>query len=223
MSIELLRLGATEPFQLAPGKHATREEGLCAMEAVAWLAGLPHSDRPACTSEILAGYVRHLNDHMPDEERSRLVAFLPELIGTADPDLDHVLNAHLSWQAIHLFAPAALRALEYEEEALLLEEQHRPFEAQEAVGRILNSWYRPAELPPVHWALIRAHKSSMLARHFYLKRNEWNLGVCGDETYDSCASASAAAAFHAYRTGCQEAWDLALFVLEEALNIVRSR
>jgi hypothetical protein len=70
MTIEIVRgLTALEQFQLVPGNQATLADGLCAMEAVAWLAGLPHSDSPPCTSEILAGYVRLLNDNMPDEER----------------------------------------------------------------------------------------------------------------------------------------------------------
>ncbi len=223
MSIELVRVAAAEQFQLAPGNHATREEGLCAMEAVAWLAGLPHSDKPACTSEILAGYVRHLNDHMPEEERHRLVAFLPDLIGTADRELDHVLNAYLAWQALHLFAPAALRAQDYEDEAELLEKQRRDYDAEDVVDSILKSWYRPDELPPLHWALIRAHKASRLAGWFYSQRNEWSRGVWGDTSYDSCATAAAGAAYQAYRTGCPHAWDLALFVLDEALTIVKAR
>lgn len=224
MSIEIVRgVAATEKFQLAPGNHASREEGLCAMEAVAWLAGLPHSDKPACTSEILAGYVRHLNDHMPDEERARLIPYLPHLIGTADAELDYVLNEYLASQALHLFAPAALRAEGYDEEAEVLEQQHNLYDAEEAVDRILKPWHRPLELPPIQWALIRAREAASLATWFPTQRDHWLRGAWGDTTYDSCAKFAAVTAFHAHRCGAPEAWNLALFVLDEALSIVRSR
>lgn len=35
---------------LLKGNHRKREHGLCIMEAVAYFAGLPHSDHPECTS-----------------------------------------------------------------------------------------------------------------------------------------------------------------------------
>lgn len=71
-------------FRLTKGKHSAPQEGVCAMEAVAWLAGEPHSDRPQCTCPIISGYVRFLNDHMEDDQRTRLIAYLPRLIGCRD-------------------------------------------------------------------------------------------------------------------------------------------
>ena len=75
---------ALEELTLLPGSHRTREEGVCALEAVAWLANEPHSDRPACVSPVIAQFVRTWNDQLPtDEERNRLLLpILPRLIGT---------------------------------------------------------------------------------------------------------------------------------------------
>ena len=39
---------------LAHGAHDSPADGLCAMEAAAWLAGEPHSDHPACVSPVIA-------------------------------------------------------------------------------------------------------------------------------------------------------------------------
>jgi hypothetical protein len=39
---------------LKQGSHTAREYGMCAMEAVAWLAGEPHSDTPTCAPFRLA-------------------------------------------------------------------------------------------------------------------------------------------------------------------------
>ncbi len=76
--------GSTE---LQPGFHGTPEDGLCALEAVAWMAGLPHSDQPACVCEVLTTLLRGINDHMPHFQRQRLVPFLPRLIDTRRPEL----------------------------------------------------------------------------------------------------------------------------------------
>lgn len=40
--------------KLTYGGHESRERGVCLMEAVAWMAGEPHSDRPSCTDPALA-------------------------------------------------------------------------------------------------------------------------------------------------------------------------
>lgn len=69
-------------FALTRGSHKTAEDGLCAMEAVAWLEGLPHSDAPECTCPVIARFLRLGQDVMPDKIRQRLIAYLPRLVGT---------------------------------------------------------------------------------------------------------------------------------------------
>jgi hypothetical protein len=76
-----------ERIVLLKGNHPSREDGVCAMEAVAWLAGETHSDAPACTCPVIAVAVRRLNDLIfDDQERTALLQpLLPRLIGTRDP------------------------------------------------------------------------------------------------------------------------------------------
>ena len=69
-------------FNLSKGAHKSAAEGVCAMEAVAWLEGLAHTDAPACTCPAIAAYVRVMNDKLSDTDRQRLVAYLPRLVGT---------------------------------------------------------------------------------------------------------------------------------------------
>ena len=169
------------------------------MEAAAWLAGLPHSDRPQCTSEIIAAYIRHLNDHMPDDERGRLIAYLPQIIGIPGDDWDHLRNELFAWHAVHIFAPAALRHLGYEEYARTLEEQFRFYEAEEATKAIAKELgHGPPEKTPVTWAALRAGKAASLASWFTSKRNHWLKGQCGDTHYGSCAEAAAGTAFYQF-------------------------
>ncbi|MBL9077990.1 MAG: hypothetical protein JNL08_10830 [Planctomycetes bacterium] len=68
---------------LQRGAHASRDDGMCAMEMVAWLAGEPHSDEPTCACPVIAAFVRACNDAMSDEGRNRyLRPLVPKLVNT---------------------------------------------------------------------------------------------------------------------------------------------
>jgi hypothetical protein len=54
------------------------------MELTAFLAGEPHTDRPACTHPVLAAVARVVNDASSDPGRSALARLAPQLIGTTD-------------------------------------------------------------------------------------------------------------------------------------------
>lgn len=70
-------------FSLGRGSHKTREDGMCLLESVAYLAGEPHSDRPECVSPYLASFARILNDSVEDDLRQELLGAMPwRLIGT---------------------------------------------------------------------------------------------------------------------------------------------
>ena len=71
-------------IQLSKGDHKTREEGVCFLEAVAWVAGEPHSDAPSCADPQIAMYARMLNDEIPDAYRNDLFRPLIEtVVGSA--------------------------------------------------------------------------------------------------------------------------------------------
>ena len=81
----MTRTTAAEFFELhlAKGVHARREDGMCATEAIAWLAGEDHKDQPICLSLVLGQFLRRWNDDLDDEGRQRLKPYLPRCIGTA--------------------------------------------------------------------------------------------------------------------------------------------
>ena len=110
----MITIAGTE-IMLARGGHNDRGDGVCAMEAVAWLAGEPHSDRPRCVSPIIAAFVRRWNDDLPDDEtRTRLLGpLLPGLIGTrATDDIEHRRAWLIPDWMIRVAAPAALDLIE---------------------------------------------------------------------------------------------------------------
>lgn len=113
-SLDLSRL---QNITLRYGSHDSVERGLCAMEAVAWLAGEEHTDQPACACVIVGAFVRPFNDSLPsDEHRTRLLLpLVPKLVGSrssvhVDVDLDRSYLA-ADW-AVRVVLPLMLRRVD---------------------------------------------------------------------------------------------------------------
>lgn len=98
-----------ESLELSHGGHASRNDGVCLMEAVAYFAGEEHSDRPACACPVLTRYGIGLNDCMPAAQRQKLKALIPSLVGTRNEALEKRRGYFLAERAMHLFLPIALR------------------------------------------------------------------------------------------------------------------
>jgi hypothetical protein len=108
MTIIPERLAALDTIYVDSGSHASWDDGACAMEVVAWLAGEGMTDAPACASPILGAFVRSLNDKWDDATRQRLVPFLPRMVGTAADEKDETRSyMALDW-LIREYAPAWL-------------------------------------------------------------------------------------------------------------------
>ena len=109
--------------------HApTGDRDLCIMEAVAFAAGEPWSDSPACASRVVSAFLRSWNDVLSDHDRDRLLpaaVWVPRLVGSRGDDATETRRAYLAldwlvrvhtptWLAlVPSLAPhaAALRAL----------------------------------------------------------------------------------------------------------------
>ena len=65
------------------GAH-TPDGMMCAMEAVAFVAGEPWSDSPKCACPVIGAFMRAFNDGLPnDESRTRLLLpLVQKLVGT---------------------------------------------------------------------------------------------------------------------------------------------
>jgi len=101
-----------DAITLRHGAHPTRDDGMCALEAVAWLAGEPHSDHPQCVCPVVAAFGRAWNDALPsDDDRDRLLKpLLPAMIGTASTTEVQDRRAFMAadW-AVRVFTPTWLR------------------------------------------------------------------------------------------------------------------
>ncbi len=71
--------------KLDEGDHGIENlvpQGVCLMEAVAWVAGEPHSDHPKCACPVLTELGIEINDSSSDGTRQDLIAAIPALIGS---------------------------------------------------------------------------------------------------------------------------------------------
>ena len=114
------RLGKLDEIELRKGGHSSFDDGVCAMELVAWLAGEPHSDHPKCASPVLTRFAMSWNDALDDEGRQKLKPLLPRIVGTAN-------DGHDEWRAwlatdwlVRVCAPAWLELAGVKESAAAL-------------------------------------------------------------------------------------------------------
>lgn len=111
------RLSQLEALKLEHGSHPDREDGMCVMEAVAWLAGEDHSDAPSCVSPVIRRFLIALNDRYQEEDRQRLKVLIPLVVGTVNPALEEQRRWMLVDWALRTAAPDWLRHLGMTSEA----------------------------------------------------------------------------------------------------------
>ncbi len=95
---------------------------MCAMEMVAWLAGEPHSDEPACACPVLSAFVRAVNDSLSDDARNRLLRpLVPQLVNTRGSAADERQRGYVLLDGlVRELVPAWLRRHRRPQEAALL-------------------------------------------------------------------------------------------------------
>ena len=125
-----------DTITLASGGHASPADGLCVMEAAAYFAREPHSDRPACVSPVIAAFLRSWNDALSTADRNRLLKpYVLRVIGTRTTTADEETRAWLAtdW-LVRVQTPAWLRLAGLEAEAQALASLARITDATTARG-----------------------------------------------------------------------------------------
>jgi len=117
------RLEEIRGITLGSGAHSSPSEGMCAVEAAAYIAGEPWSDHPQCVSPVIAAFMRSWNDALPAADRTRLLLpLIPDTIGTRTTYADEEPRA---WMAtdwlVRVQTPAWLRLAGLTDHAHVLE------------------------------------------------------------------------------------------------------
>jgi hypothetical protein len=105
MSTPTIRTDRLDNLHLGRGAHQSPDAGMCLMEAVAYIRGIKHTDRPACVSPFLGDVGRSLNDRLDDTHRQKLIPYIPLLPGTASDGLDDVRQAMARDYTIRVVTP----------------------------------------------------------------------------------------------------------------------
>ena len=96
---------------LQDGGHDKRTDGLCVMEAAAWLAGEPHSATPSCASPLVTRFAQRINDRFDQTTRDALRDRLPLIVGSRSTS---DVERKRSLEFVYLFATLNFaRALEF--------------------------------------------------------------------------------------------------------------
>jgi hypothetical protein len=78
----------TSCFQTVPirkGRHDSPARGACVMEVASMLAGERFDDHPKSVCPVIAGFLRSLNDLLPDDELDQMYPYAALAVGTAAP------------------------------------------------------------------------------------------------------------------------------------------
>ena len=113
-----------EVATLSSGDHGGIDEGMCVMEAVAYVAGEPWSDAPACACPVITAFMVSWNDSLPsNEDRDRLLKpLIPSIVGTrSTPEVEQRRATMAADWLIRVHTPAWLRAAKLESQAAALE------------------------------------------------------------------------------------------------------
>ncbi|NUR83221.1 MAG: hypothetical protein HOY71_03950 [Nonomuraea sp.] len=131
------------------------------MELASYLAGERWSDHPACTHPLLAALARLVNDNTGDDNRSKLVELVPEIIGLTSDDLRVDATIALRCATSALPVAAAERQLALAVSVLAAEEMLARLDGAPA-GRLSELSVRAMDLVPQ--AAGQARKFSRAAR-----------------------------------------------------------
>lgn len=110
-SFDLERWEKIQKLPLRHGAHQPDSQ-FCVMEAVAYIAGEPWSDHPACVPPSIASVLRSWNDALPtDDDRNRLLKpLIPKLFGLASyPEIEEKRWLMVGDHLIRSLLPAILR------------------------------------------------------------------------------------------------------------------
>src|ERR1700676_304692 len=102
------RIGFLDTLTLLTGAHEAASGEMCVMEAVAYVAGEPWSDHPACACPVISAFLRSWNDSLPsDADRDRLLK--PLVLQLIDTKATQAIEERRSYLAldwmIRVFTP----------------------------------------------------------------------------------------------------------------------
>ena len=88
---------------LRRGAGGSYDNGLCVMEAVAWLNGEKVTDTPECACPLLGGFAIYINDKLSHDDRQKLLPLALNLVGTRSEEHIDVRFNHMLGRVQEIF------------------------------------------------------------------------------------------------------------------------
>lgn len=96
---------------LKTGAHKSRSDGMCVMEAAAFIAGQPHSDNPPCVCVVIGPFARRTNDRFGQMYRDGLRDRLMQIVGSsATPKVEGLRRGEMLYRTFARIVPLAFDA-----------------------------------------------------------------------------------------------------------------
>ena len=147
---------------LSHGSHRSPEDGLCLVEAAAYLAGAPHSDHPRCVCPVLAAFGRALNDGPWSTNEARTDALGPLvalLAGSrATRRVERARAVFLARRALTAYAPLALASA-----VIALEARGIDCADLRNAALLLCEWPKPESARYAAYVAISAYRAASAA------------------------------------------------------------
>ena len=169
---------------LAKGSHHRTSGQMCIMEAVAYVAGEPWSDRPECVCPVISTFLRSWNDALPDGERDGLLRpLIPLVLNTrSTPEVERRRSLLAADWLVRTHTPAWLRLAGLTAQADMLS----------GLPEITDMARCPSLMPTLRAARDDANAARAAARDA-----AW--AAAGDAAWDAARAAAWAAAWAAAR------------------------
>ena len=184
-------------FTFTSGSHRSPKDGLCLMEAVAFVAGEEHTDHPLCACPVLSEFLRSWNDGLPsDAERKKwLGGFVFRLVGTkATPEIERQRSfMALDW-LVRTHTPAFLDltpSLAEHADRLRALKRIKDMESSVAAGEVVRAAWAAAGAAA--WAAARDAARAAAG------------DAARDAAWDEAGAAARAAAWAAARDAARDA------------------
>jgi hypothetical protein len=220
-----------DTLQLDKGCHGSPDQGLCLLEAAAFVAGEKHTDNPACVSPVLGAFGRSINDQLDNDQRQQLKPLIVQLPGTTGDGLDEARGyLALDW-LVRTYVPTWLELAGLNAQAVELRAMRRiadPVTA-DAVGPVVRSaWQGSAAAQygraAARWAagdaVEAATRAAVEAAQYAVGAAGDAVEAAGDAARDAGWDAARAVAQYAVGAAGDAAGDAAQYAAQYAVGAV---
>jgi hypothetical protein len=217
--IDSNRLREISNRDLSVGTHIDPNDGMCIMEAVAYVVGEPFTDRPVCVSSVLAEAARTANDKGGLYTRRCLKERIVKLIGTGQAALDAEIRraCRIADCAVRVLAPMTFDRFGLKDCAIMLRGLEKIVDANTASVAASASVHAAHAAHDAHDVHAAAHAAAAAAAS--AAAASVHAAHAAAHATASASAAAHCAAYTARVADYHKVWDLFFEAFDDAIEI----